>query len=125
MAHKEHEAPSYFTSCVFAQLWAQSAGFTVTDVIMQQLSSSNNETACSPFTASQLPLIKYYAKINKFPDMSRKADTSRREHRSDGAQIQPNKLRGKRGVNWDVGAVLQKLEREQNQPKMNETEGVS
>lgn len=57
--------------------------------------------------------------------MSRKADTSRREHRSDGAQILPNKLRGKRGVNWHVGAVLQKLESEQNQLKMNETEGVS
>ncbi len=58
--------------------------------------------------------------------MSRKADTSRREHRSDRAQIQPNKLRGgERGVNWDVGAILQKLKREQNQAKMNETEGVS
>jgi len=27
--------------------------------------------------------------------MSRKADTSRREYHSDGAQIQPNKLGGK------------------------------
>lgn len=52
--------------------------------------------------------------------MSQKADTSRRERRSDGTQIQPNKLKGKRGVNWNVGAMLQKMENELYQLKMNE-----